>query len=137
MTATFIEPFARSCDGPFDGSFAGSCAGPFDVRLKPVRPCHAVYVRRRLMAALVFVALLAVVGLAAHSALADRGGVPASIPAIRPDIATARYVVQPGDTLWSIADRLRGQANMSDYVDRLVSANGGASVQAGQLLSLP
>lgn len=144
----------------------------FDVRFAQMRPSRAVYVRRRLVVALVASAMCLLVGLAAHSALADRGGVPASTPAIRPasspaaagaalavpaampaggqaaQAATATlvapvtpvalsYVVQPGDTLWSLAQRFHGAHSLSSYVDALVHANGGATVRSGQVLRLP
>ncbi len=144
-------PLTTSFTGQFQvGQFQ---VGQFDVRLGSVRPSHSVYVRRRLMVALVFVALCAAIGLSAHSVLADRGGVPASTPAIQPVnsplgapepasaplgvLSPRAYIVQPGDTLWAIADRMHGQTGMSDYVDQLVTANGDAAIQVGQVLALP
>ena len=41
------------------------------------------------------------------------------------------------DRLWSLAERFRGTHGMSSYVDLLVSANGGSTVQPGQLIVLP
>lgn len=136
------------------------------VRLGDVRPGHAVYVRRRLTVALVFIGLLAVIGVSARTVLADRGGVPASTPAIRPatvppavavavaGAATAQlviqtstpppaaagsvqYIVQPGDSLWSLAELFHGQRSISGWVDAMVDVNGGALLQVGQLLTLP
>lgn len=134
--------------------------GEIEVRFGATSPAHDVYVRRRLVVVLVLTALVALLGLGAHSVLADRGGVPASTPAIRPANsalaaaqprpagvvpvavpvvvpATLTYVVQPGDTLWSLAEQFRGGAGMSHYVDMLVSANGGSVVQPGQVLVMP
>ena len=139
--------------------------GEIEVRFGITSPAHAVYVRRRLAVALVLAALVALLGLGAHTVLAhtvlaDRGGVPASTTAIRPAssaLAAAQpapagvipvaapvlvpaaitYVVQPGDTLWSLAEQFRGGAGMSHYVDMLVSANGGSVVQPGQVLVMP
>lgn len=129
----------------------------YPTRLAPVD--HATYVRRRLAVALVLIALIvvgwvSVSALLAHTVLADRGGVPASTPAIRSDttgadassahvnsaagaVASGTYLVRSGDTLWSIAQRLHGRRSVADYVDRLVAANHGTTVQIGQLLTLP
>ena len=140
---------------PFD---AGERAdfGEFVVRLGNRRPAHAVYVRRRLLVGLVVCGLLTVLGVTAQSVLADRGGVPASAPTVRPvtaELAAASspsvpaspsaaaagtlYIVQPGDTLWSLGELFHGSASIAGYVDALVARNGGASVQVGQLLTLP
>ena len=139
----------------------------FDVRLGSIRPGtgraeHAVYMRRRLVVALVALGLIIGIAVLAHSVLADRGGVPASTPAIRlanldavsaavanpdPVVIAApspgfagqptRYIVQPGDSLWSLSQRFRGSVGMSTYVSTLVAANGGSTVRPGQLLELP
>ena len=142
---------------PFD---AGERAdfGEFVVRLGNRRPAHAVYVRRRLLVGLVVCGLLTVLGVTAQSVLADRGGVPASTPTVRPvtvQLAAAsspsmpaspspspaaagtQYIVQPGDTLWSLGELFHGSTSIAGYVDALVARNGGASVQVGQLLTLP
>jgi len=134
----------------------------FDVRLGNPSPAHAVYVRRRLLVALVALGLIIAIGASARAVLADRGGVPASTPAIRsanPDAASSplaaagqaiaapaaapsvapgiQYIIQPGDTLWSLAERFHATSAVSSYVDDLVEANGGASIQPGQLITLP
>ncbi len=108
---------------------------------------HAVYMRRRLMVGLVLAALCATLWFTAHTVLADRGDVPASIPAVQPAfnegsgaaaaVTAVNYIVQPGDTLWSIANERRGDASVDDYLERLVQSNGGPSIDAGQLLTLP
>ena len=135
--------------------------GEIEVRFGITNPAHSVYLRRRLAVALAIAALFAVLGLGAYTVLADRGGVPASTPAVRPAtagvVAAGRqvpaggvpvaspavmpaaitYVVQPGDTLWSLAEQFRGGAAMSHYVDVLVTANGGSTLQPGQVLVMP
>lgn len=130
--------------------------GEFVVRLGNRRPAHAVYVRRRLLVGLVVCGLLTVLGVTAQSVLADRGGVPASTPTVRPvtaalaaasspsvhasptpTSAATQHIVQPGDTLWSLAELFHGSTSIAGYVDALVASNGGASLQVGQLLTLP
>lgn len=103
-------------------------------RLAEPRPEAQVYVRRRLLVGLVFVAVVLGVWFSAGNVLANRGGEPASAAAVRP--ATA-YVVQPGDTLWSIAERFHAGHDQATYVDLLVRLNGGTVIQVGQSLSLP
>jgi LysM repeat protein len=106
---------------------------------RPVAPTHEVFVRRRIAVALAaLVSLLFVLGgvVVAERALAGRGGVPASAPAAQP-VQSAPYVVQPGDTLWSIAQRFRGDRALAAYVDDLVQANGGPHIAVGQRLVLP
>ena len=110
----------------------GHVAGP--ARRVDNRPSTQVFLRRRVLVALVFIAVFVALTIGAGSVLANRGGAPASTSAVRPAIS---YVVQPGDTVWSISENLRGGASQSDYVDALVSALGGASLQVGQVITLP
>lgn len=48
-------------------------------------------------------------------------------------------VVQPGDTLWSIAKAAKPGSDPRGYVQRIIELNGlaGADVRVGQALSLP
>jgi Tfp pilus assembly protein FimV len=65
---------------------------------------------------------------------------PASAPAApaAPGVtpAPAVYVVQPGDTLWSVAHELEPHADPRDVVDHLVDLNGSGALQPGQRLRL-
>jgi hypothetical protein len=54
---------------------------------------------------------------------------------VRSEIIT--YTVQPGDTLWAIAQRLYPSSDVTLVVDAMVSLNGGATILAGQQLRLP
>jgi hypothetical protein len=112
-------------------------------RVRPL-PDRATRVRRRrlvaLVAAVALVALL-VVGVQALAGLASGGGsAPTSVepPAAEGSgpVAGASYVVQPGDTLWSIAATIAPDDDPREVVDALRSANGGADLQVGQRLDL-
>jgi len=106
-------------------------------------PDRATRVRRRRLAALV--AALAL-GLAVAAAvetvawLADVGGSPApealDAGAAQP-VAGQVYVVQPGDTLWSIAAEIAPDRDPRAVVDALREANGGgAALEVGQRLTI-
>jgi len=117
---------------------------------------HDVYLRRRVVAALAVLAVVVAVCLGIRT-LASRGDGTASLPAVTPqslsvdnaaldpvslDLSLAYvqgtdfYIVQQGDTLWSIASSLT-DGNLRNYVDELVDLNGGASIDIGQRLVLP
>jgi LysM repeat protein len=61
---------------------------------------------------------------------------PAPAGAVPPADAEI-VVVQPGDTLWSIARRLVPGGDVRPLVDRLAAANGGTVLQPGQQLVVP
>ncbi len=103
-------------------------------RLAEPRPTAQVYVRRRLLVGLVLVAFVVAGWFGAGSVRATRGGAPAAAAAVRPAVT---YVVQPGDSLWSIAEAHHGDISLTAYVDMLVGRNGGATIQVGQALLLP
>jgi nucleoid-associated protein YgaU len=94
-----------------------------------------LYARRRLAVLLTLAAIMLVLFVGTGHVVANRGGAPASASAIRP--ATSVYVVQSGDTLWSIGERFHGRASLADYVDQLISVNGGTHIQPSQALTLP
>lgn len=98
------------------------------------RPATPDYRRRRFVAVGLLSFALALLLFGAGHVLANRGGDPASTSAVRP---ATPYVVQPGDTLWSLADAFHGRWSRSSYLDRLMDANGGSGLQVGQLLELP
>ena len=105
----------------------GRTSGPFHVHLPSAGPgsqplTRSTYVRRRIGALTFVVALVLSVGSMAQHGLADRGGDPASVSAIGRSVT---YVVQPGDTLWSIAERCIPAPTSPLVVDALVSLNGG------------
>ena len=55
---------------------------------------------------------------------------------LSPDAPRQIYVVQSGDTLWSIAMEFDSDGDPRDTVDRLAALNGGSSLYVGQKLIL-
>jgi LysM repeat protein len=53
---------------------------------------------------------------------------------LSPDAPQEIYVVQSGDTLWSIAMRLDTDGDPRDTVDKLADLNGGSDLYIGQRL---
>jgi nucleoid-associated protein YgaU len=120
------------------------------VYVEPIRPIGlpldaTVYLRRRLAVVLVLLALVLSVALLAPRVAGgdghrDRpvglaaGGTP---PAAAAPAATAGHVVRPGDTVWSIAEALDPGGDLRATVDRIVEANGGATLVVGQRIELP
>jgi LysM repeat protein len=66
------------------------------------------------------------------------GRVPASASGNHPgSAAQATHLVEPGETLWSIAESVRPNGNLAAYVDQLVRANGSSTIRVGQQIILP
>ena len=103
-------------------------------------PSHT-YRRRRLAvgaAAAVLVVALGV-GLATGFGFllgAVDGGPAVSEPAPAAPAGAETAVVQPGDTLWSVARRLEPRGDLRATVHRLAEANGGPHLRVGQVLVL-
>jgi len=95
---------------------------------------QATFVRRRVGVLVFAAALIASVGVVANDGLADRGGALASTSAIG---RSATYIVQPGDTLWAIAERLHPGGDITLFVDALITLNRGSVIVPGQQLRLP
>ncbi|HXY91959.1 MAG TPA: LysM domain-containing protein [Acidimicrobiia bacterium] len=95
----------------------------------PPRPrmARAVYVRRRIAAALLGIALVLVMAQAG----AALGGSTLAAPERRP-APPAHTVVRPGDSLWSIATRLAPGEDPRPVVDALESARHGAPLVPGE-----
>ena len=105
-------------------------------------PAAPDYVRRRLVAALLVLVVLAIAVVAVDSALASLGGVPASAADGSPaDGALASspavHVARSGDTMWSIATEHRGEVDHGRYLDGLLRLNGGSHIEVGQAVRLP
>lgn len=100
------------------------------------RARRAQYRRRRVVALLLLVAVVSTAILLANAVLAGSagGGTPTSAPG---SSAPAVHVVQPGDTLWSIARSIDPDGDVRVTVDRLAALNGRGPLQVGQQLVLP
>jgi hypothetical protein len=91
----------------------------------------ATYRRRRLVAVAVLTLTLAVVVLLAArvgQAGADLDGPPPAAPV---------YVVQDGDTLWTIAEKVAPGVDRREVVGQLTEAAGGDALVPGQRIVLP
>jgi hypothetical protein len=105
------------------------------LRERPRRlPDRATRVRRRRLVVLVAGVVLAFALAGAAQLVSGLASVDKS-PRPEP-ISGGEYVVQPGDTLWSIAARLAPDDDPRAVVDELRAANGGADLQVGDRLDL-
>ena len=107
-------------------------AVPFVVE-RPVEPLLAPATVAAMIATVVVAALLALgIGGGAFSAL---------VPAPGDAAATASggrvVVVEPGDSVWSIARSVQPEGDVRPLVHRIIQANGGSPLQPGQQLVVP
>lgn len=102
-------------------------------------PAPEVYRRRRLVVlAAVVASLVALVSLAQPALAAFVGGEAEALgPSVERLEPGAVYVVEPGDTLWSIARALEPEGDPRPVVDRLEELTGGPVLQVGQEVPLP
>lgn len=123
------------------GSDPGRSTRPSTVR--PGRRPESTYRRRRAVVGLVLAVLVAVSVIVAHDVLVGSAGDPAFAASSRPDGVElpdgveVTVTARPGDTMWSIALEHRGPVPIRDYVDALISLNGGPSIRAGESVRLP
>ena len=97
---------------------------------------QGVYRRRRLAVAVLAVAVAVAITLLASAAVARlAGGAPSA--AGGPSPAEPTVVVQPGDTLWSIAADVAPRTDVRITVDRLIALNGSSPIVPGQELVVP
>lgn len=86
---------------------------------------------RLVMALLAVTSALLAIGFLTMSHPLDTAAVSA-VPAV-----DGVHVVVEGETIWSIARDVAPAGEAATYVERLVAANGGATVEVGQRLRLP
>lgn len=131
------EPWAFEADRPAPATRRPPVRAP---ARRPL-PDRATRVRRRRLAVLVLAVALAAgvaVGVQAVAGLTAVGTTSEPRPVeVRPaPVAGHEYVVQPGDTLWSIATEIAPDADPRPVVDALRAANGGPVLEIGTRLTL-
>ena len=103
--------------------------------IRPLPP--SVYRRRRTLAVATLATVVFLVSLVATELVGHVNGSPGStlVGAAGEPVV---YVVQPGDTLWEIAERIGSPGVDLRYtVDRLATAAGGPLLRPGQRITLP
>jgi LysM domain len=103
----------------------------------PARVHPSVYRRRRLVVGVLLAVPVVLGGAVAAGELAGPGGDPASAVGAGTAVERVTIVAQPGDSLWSIAERFHGDVSLDRYLDALIARNGGTAIQAGQAVELP
>jgi hypothetical protein len=94
------------------------------------RPAAAVYRRRRVLAALFGLGLL-VAGARVGTAFGGNLAAAERLPHVQ------HVVVEPGDSLWSIAQRVAPGHDPRPIVDAIADARGSAALQVGETLTVP
>jgi hypothetical protein len=94
------------------------------------------YRRRRVLVLAVAVVAVLAMQVAVHTVSAWLGGGSLAAPEPQPAAASAVYVVQPGDTLWTLARRAHPSGDLRPVVDRLAAAQGDRALRAGQRIVL-
>jgi hypothetical protein len=117
-----IESESESAESEFDRQYRPRSARSHQ---------RAVYRRRRVLAALVGLGLVLTVARAG----AALGGSSLATPERLPHVTN--IVVEPGDTLWSIAKRAVPGHDVRPVVDAMEHALGTSTVFAGQTVSVP
>ena len=105
-------------------------------------------VRRRVAALALLIASCVALSVAVLQFAVRPGGIPASAGGSGPasasqsvvlpaGVADHFYIVEAGDSLWSIARALAPHRDVRAYVEELADLNGGTTIQPGQRLVLP
>jgi len=94
---------------------------------------RATYQRRRVFAVLLGVAILLMAGRAASAALGDDTLAVSGRPST-PTAELITTIVEPGDSLWSIAERLAPGRDPRPVVDALTEARGNAPLLPGETI---
>jgi len=101
-------------------------------RPRATRSKRAVYMRRRIIAASLG---LGIVLTAAHAGLALGGST--TTPGRSPHPQTVNVIVQPGDSLWSIAQRVAPHSDLRPIVDGIAAKLGSSDLVPGESISVP
>ena len=126
MAAALLEPF------PIDPVRPHHPAGPHrQPRPRSARrAAPAVFRRRRLLAALAGLGLVLTVARAGAALEGSSLATPERLPHVR------SVVVEPGDSLWSVARRLAPERDPRIVVDAMVDARGTTTVSPGETIAL-
>ena len=97
------------------------------------RPSKAVYRRRRLAVLLCTAAVLALGWAGLHRLTGVSGGGPLTVAGQPATLAVqTRVIVQPGDTLWSIARRVQPTGDLRPLVASIEAARHDRPLQVGE-----
>lgn len=134
---------------PFIGTYRRSAdCGPSRAATRRTTATRAPNYTLRRIAVGLFAAVAASVAVLSLVAVSTSlGGGPASAAGVSSSDDTTgdttsvhvarRHVARPGDTMWSIAERHRGDVDRGRYLDALIDLNGDVTVQVGQSVRLP
>jgi hypothetical protein len=106
------------------------------------RPSKAVYRRRRLVVLLCVAALVFVGWTGLHRLTGASGGGPLTVagqPVSKIDVTLATHthvIVQPGDTLWSIARRAQPTGDIRPLVSSIEAKRHGRPLQVGETIQI-
>ena len=106
------------------------------------RPSKAVYRRRRIAVLLCAAALLLVGWVGLHRLTGASGGGPLTVAGqpvsrLNATLATQTHViVQPGDTLWTIARRVQPTGDIRPLVSNIAAKRHGRPLQVGETIQI-
>ena len=114
---------------------------PYRPALVRRRPSRAVYRRRRIAVLLCAAAVLSLGWIGLHRLTGSSGGGPLTAVgqpvSIDASLAThTRVIVQPGDTLWTIARRVQPTGDVRPLVSNLEAKRHGRPLQVGETLQI-
>lgn len=140
--AAVAYPISDPWAAPTAVSFPRPRSGRPDDRERPGRPDRGVYRRRRAVALLALVTVAVLAAVSVRLALAGSGGGALTTSgsagaAVAGPVAGQIYVVQPGDSLWSIVQRIGHHGDPRPVVDKLALELNGAPLLPGQRLRIP
>ena len=106
------------------------------------RPSPAVYRRRRLAVLLCATFVVAFGWIGLHQLTGQSGDGPLTVAgrpvSVSPQLVSHTVdVVQPGDTLWSLARRAQPQGDIRPLVAALDAQRHGAPLQVGETVEMP
>lgn len=109
--------------------------GPLADDLAPAVSQQVFWARRAVAAIVLLMAVAVAASLVTLAVQAGSAMLAGGEPAV-PEGSPATYVVQPGDTLWSVARSLQPTGDVRPLVGLLSEHNGGAALEVGQVLEL-